>query len=206
MKKINIQPGDKFDRWTVLQILPSKNSERIALCKCECGTEREVKIKSLTRPSNRRSSSCGCLTKEVMKQRMTKHDMINTRMYNIWKAMKQRCNNKSNRSYKNYGGRGITICDEWESDFINFYNDMKKGYADNLSIDRIDNNNGYSKYNCRWSTQSEQMNNTRRNRLLLFNGKKFTASRLSEKLNKNRQYIGNMISTNTLPESIILVK
>lgn len=99
---------------------------------------------------------------------MKKHGLSkNFRPYTIWKGMKQRCLNPNFKQYKDYGGRGIKVCPKWSDSFLSFWNDMKSTYADTLSIDRIDNDKGYSKSNCRWSTSEEQNNNKRpRNRAI----------------------------------------
>ena len=107
-----------------------------------------------------------------------------TRTYNIWCAMKQRCNYKKSKSYKDYGGRGISICERWENSFDNFLEDM--GYCPaGCSIDRIDNNGDYEPGNCRWATRKEQGRNTSRNVFIDFNGEKKTISEVAEAIGMN---------------------
>lgn len=108
------------------------------------------------------------------------HGMTGTRIHRIWKCMRTRCYNPNRRDYHNYGGRGIGMCPEWD-DFQNFYNwAMANGYAENLTIDRIDNDKGYSPENCRWATQKEQANNLRKNIKVYYNGKAYSPRDLSE--------------------------
>src|SRR5206468_9297058 len=91
---------------------------------------------------------------------MEKHGMKGTRLYTIWKGMRYRCLNPNNCNYHNYGGKGIAVCEEWQSSFLSFYNwSMENGYSDTLSIDRIDNNGNYEPSNCKWSNHSEQQIN-----------------------------------------------
>lgn len=91
------------------------------------------------------------------------HNMTETRIYRIWCVMKSRCNNPNAAGYKNYGGRGVKVCDRWNNSFENFYEDMKEGYADDLFIEREDNDADYCKNNCRWATRAEQARNKRNN-------------------------------------------
>lgn len=110
------------------------------------------------------------------------HHGKGTRLYSIWKAMKVRCYNRNSKAYKRYGGRGITICDEWRDDFPAFREwATSHGYNDTLTIDRIDTNKGYSPDNCRWATYKTQANNTRRNVILNINGEKGTIAQMCEK-------------------------
>ena len=107
------------------------------------------------------------------------HGMTNTRLYNIWSTMRQRCNNPNSAKYKNYGGRGVAICNEWSSfeEFMNWA--LLNGYSDNLTLDRINVNGNYEPMNCQWITNEKQQLNKRNNKLLTLNGKTFTLSEWS---------------------------
>ena len=102
-------------------------------------------------------------------------------IYNSWYAMKQRCNNLNNKQYKDYGGRGITYPNQWES-FIGFFEDMGLTHKIDFTLDRTDNNKGYSKENCRWATRKEQNLNKRSNHILVYRGKKMTMPEWAEYL------------------------
>lgn len=158
--------GKKFGQLTILEELPErKRREKVYKCQCECGAITYVIGSSLR---NGNTKSCGCLSK--LNHHRT-HDKTNTRLYRIYNNMKERCYNKQYQQYKDWGARGITICDEWLNDFMLFYDwAISNGYNDNLSIDRVDNSKGYSPDNCRWVTSKEQNRNKRSNIYLTYNG------------------------------------
>lgn len=123
------------------------------------------------------------------------HGMSTTRQYKIRVAMLERCYYKNAASYRNYGGKGITVCDRWVASFQNFWEDMKQGYSDNLTIDRIDSSKGYYKENCRWVSMKTQGNNRCNNKSLTHNGKTKTVSEWAEYLNLNTQTIFSRLNS-----------
>lgn len=161
--------GQKFGRLIVLkQVGRDKNNQVIWLCQCECGNT----IKTI---SNRlkmgKTKSCGCLAKEIKSITHKTHGLSHTRLNRIYRKMKGRCLCKTNPAYPRYGGRGIKICVEWLDNFMNFYNwAINNGYADNLSIDRINVNGNYEPSNCRWATDKIQTRNLRTNHLVTYKG------------------------------------
>ena len=161
--------GQRFGRLVALKPAYKKNRRWYWLCKCDCGKEKIINGGHIGREIN----SCGCLIKDVSKYKKYKtHQQSYTRLYRIWSGVKQRCLNPKASKYEHYGGRGITLCDEWKKDFKNFSIWAKeKGYHDKLTIDRIDVNGNYEPNNCRWITQQEQCENTRRNKKITYKGK-----------------------------------
>jgi hypothetical protein len=132
-------------------------------CKCDCG---RVCTTSAEHLRNGKATSCGCYRTEFF----TTHGQSETREYWIWSSMIQRCTNPENKAYPKYGGRGITVHKRWLS-FENFIKDMGQRPSESLSLDRLDNNKGYSKSNCKWRTDKQQCRNTRRNHFLTHKGK-----------------------------------
>lgn len=133
----------------------SKQKKRFGLYKCFCGNEFKAQINAIKEGNTK---SCGRFHKE----KTVWYGMTNHRLYATWKNMMDRCYNKDNKRYINYGSRGILVCDEWKNDFAKFINDMYPSYKEGLSIDRKDNDLGYSKDNCRWTTNEVQARNKRR--------------------------------------------
>lgn len=165
-KIIESMIGSTFGRLTVIKRAPNyKAGATRWVCKCSCGKE------IITYGSNLRTGktkSCGCLAIDTRKKTPYKHGMANSRLYNIWHGIKNRCELESSTGYRLYGARGIHICEEWKSEFTNFYDwAISHGYTESLELDRIDNDKGYSPDNCRWVTHKENCNNRRnsKNRL-----------------------------------------
>lgn len=147
------------------------------LCQCECGRTVIVSGANLR---NGHIKSCGCYRSEIARKNATKHGLRQTRLYKIFHGMKKRCYTPTAINFSIYGGRGITICEEWLNDFQAFYDwAMSNGYADDLSIDRIDVNGNYEPSNCRWVSMKEQVNNRRANRFITYNGETHTLSEWS---------------------------
>lgn len=181
MKKINMI-GKKFGKLTIIAERKERNrhGQLVYKCQCDCGNVINAIGFSLRYGHTK---SCGCLKGE-------KHGKSYTRLYHIFKGMKERCYNINTKHYKIYGGRGITICDEWLDKFMNFYNwAIDNGYKKGLTIDRIDVNGNYEPNNCRWVDQKIQANNRRSNVYLTYNGKTQTITRWSEELKCNRSTI-----------------
>ena len=179
----------------------SKWKRQYGIFKCGfCGTEFKTIINSV---KNGNTKSCGCYMKRRTKEVNTKHGLRTTRLYGIWAEIKNRTLNPKNKYYINYGGRGITICDEWKNDFMSFYNwALSNGYEENkgLSIDRIDNNKNYCPDNCRWATRTIQSRNQRiyKNNTSGFKGVSYTkkTGRYIAQIvvNKNNIYLGSYLN------------
>lgn len=180
--------GKKFNRLTVIKRVGSDKYGNIKwLCICDCGNTTIVAGNELKRGGVK---SCGCFRKQFAKQRASsvalhkKHGKRQTRLYTIWEGIKQRCYNEHSINYNNYGGRGIKVCDEWSNSFESFYNwAIQNGYEESLTIDRINNEDGYNPNNCRWVSNLEQQNNRRNNIQISHFNKTQSLSKWAKELN-----------------------
>jgi len=179
----DLSNGDRFSGWTTIEVfrkIDGRGVKRIYVrCMCDCGNERDVLRYHLVSGN---SKNCGC----VLRSKQTIHGESSSRIQNetsehrIWCGIKSRCLNEKNTEYHNYGGRGIAICDRWNDSFELFLKDMGRRPSSRHSIDRIDNNSGYSPENCRWATSSQQNRNKRNNRILVVNGESKTMTEWAE--------------------------
>ena len=170
--KLNNYIGQRFGKLVIINILAGVGCTK-ALCKCDCGTEKEIIMGNIL---SGKSRSCGCVHKT--------HGLTNTSTYKIWAKMKNRCSSEKTKSYKNYGGRGIFVCERWDK-FENFLEDMGER-PPSLELDRINNDGPYSPDNCRWTTRKENGRNRRTNRFLTFNGETKTIAEWAESLSMKR--------------------
>lgn len=180
--------GQKFGRLTVINRAKNHTQKNGSvktqwLCECDCGNRVVVQGVNL---KNGHVKSCGCYQKDNPSH--YKHGKRNEWSYKVWKHIKQRCFDKNCKRYKDYGGRGITVCDRWKNSFEAFYEDVsklpnfgKEGYT----LDRIDNDGNYELLNCRWADNRTQGNNKRNNLQITFNNKTQTLTQWANELNLN---------------------
>ena len=175
-KKIVVPVGTKYGRLTVIEeVEPDKHGSRRFKCVCECGSVKTYKLCNLR--NDRYVHSCGCARglRDGVKSGSRE------RLYKTYINMKQRCDNPNVPNYYNYGGRGISVCEEWEKDYNTFRKwAYEAGYKQGLTLDRIDNNGNYGPTNCRWVNMKVQSNNTRKNIRITYNGETHTPTEWSD--------------------------
>lgn len=181
MPKLKDLTGQRFGRLTVLKRVENIGRQTAWLCQCECGSTKIVTGSNL---HGGKARSCGCLWNEIVPNRNReanlRHGESGSKLHKTWTNMRYRCNNPNCKSYKDYGGRGISVCEEWNS--YEAFRDwsLQNGFAEGLSIDRIDVNGNYEPSNCRWVSDKVQHNNTRKNNYLTMNGETHTIQEWSE--------------------------
>lgn len=195
----------KYNKLTILSIV--KNDSEMwktkVLCKCDCGNEKVITLSNIT---NGRTKSCGCIQKASKKKQKT-HGKSKTRLYKLYYAMVYRCYNTKSNDYKDYGLRGITVCDEWLNDFMSFYNwAYANGYNDDLTIDRIDNNGNYEPNNCRWVDNTTQANNKRTTKYLTYNNKTQSMKQWANELDIPYSFIKYHVTKHKTPLKEIIKK
>ena len=166
MGKLDDLTGRTFGRYTVIERTPNHvtsggGKKTMYLCKCSCGTMKTVEGAAL---KNGRVKSCGCFNSEITGERFRKHGLRGSKAYSTWYGIKNRCFNKKQPRYKDYGGRGINLCKEWADSFQEFYAFVSKlphAFEDGYSIDRINNDGNYEPGNVKFSTSHEQNMNRR---------------------------------------------
>ncbi len=187
MKKIDIKLGDTYGKLTILNEV-FNHRERKFLCKCECGEKKVIFLSSLR---TGKTTSCGCVGKEALKIATLKHGHNRrgnpSKTYTTWGSMISRCKDNKRKDYGRYGGRGIKVCKRWEK-FKNFLADMGEKPKE-LTLERVDNNKGYSLNNCKWATVDEQANNKRNNILISYKGKTQNATQWANELNIDREIL-----------------
>jgi len=181
--------GNTFSRLTVISQDKKVGKHLMWNCVCTCGNHTKV---STTHLRQRKIHSCGCLRDSCAGDRARTHGMTGTTEYRSWQKMKERCLVKACKDFKNYGARGITICERWLNSFENFFADMgekPKGY----SIERINNELGYNPENCKWATVSEQNSNTRYNVYVTYNGETMMIRDWSRRLGGGDWLVGSRL-------------
>jgi hypothetical protein len=174
--------GKKFNKLTAISFAKNSKNNSYWLFICDCGKEKVIKKASVAAGLTK---SCGCILRKTSsdhcKKKFTTHGLSSERTFIVWMGMKNRCGNKSNPNYHRYGGRGIKVCDRWLERFENFIEDMGIKPM-NRSLDRIDNNKGYSKENCRWATIEQQAHNKNTTPILEYKGVRKTVHEWSKKV------------------------
>lgn len=202
-RRVKDLAGERSGRLVVLGYVGNNpHQQTLWLCRCDCGSY--VTLSTVSLNPNRPTLSCGCLANELTSNRKKVHGFTKSNPeYRAWCAMRTRCNNPNTSQYRDYGGRGIKVCDRW-SDFLVFLADMGPKPTPDHSLDRIDVNGDYCPENCRWATRLQQNNNARSNWNITFQGETMTISQWSKRVGINEGTLYNRIAIRHLPAEIAL--
>lgn len=168
-EKSSSRIGHKFNNLTIVgNAGVDKNYCKLVECLCECGVKKVVRLSAVVTGEIK---SCGCYRKQRAADLSKTHGLLvgtggETRLHRIWSNMKARCSNQNHKAFKNYGGRGIAVCCQWTESYEKFHAwAISSGYSDSLTIERIDNDSGYSPQNCKWIPKTKQVENRRANKI-----------------------------------------
>jgi len=199
--------GKTYNRLTIIKYAyTDKDSNHYYYCKCSCNNlmlETPIRLSHL---KDEDIQSCGCIRLEKIKEKLTTHGLSNTRLYSIYDAMIRRCYDINNPNYYRYGKRGIYVCNEWLEDdgLNNFYNwAIENGYRDDLTIDRMDNDEIYAPWNCRWATKIEQANNRSSCTSINIMGTNYTKTEISRKYSINKYILNKHINNGERIEDLV---
>ena len=172
--------GMTFDRLKVIKKTEKRSLDKCVIWKCECACGNIVEVAG-ARLTSKNVKSCGCLRVDFAKVNNLIHGLKKHPLYQVWSDMKQRCNNPNSPAYLNYGGRGITVCEEWDKNFESFYDwSLSNGYVKGIDLDREDNDKGYSPDNCRFVSRKVNSRNRRTGRIVVYEGEQKTLAEVSE--------------------------
>jgi hypothetical protein len=188
--------GKRFGRLTAIKLdhvrQPQKGRPlQYWLCRCDCGNEKVILKYNL----GKSTFSCGCLSREKVTERVTRHGGTKTVLFKRWSSMKERCYRKNHVHYHNYGGRGITVCDEWKDSFEAFRDwALNNGFSEDLQLDRIDNDGNYCPENCRFTSIQRQSINRRTTKFIEYNGERLSYSEWSLRLGAKKNIVANRMA------------
>lgn len=196
--------GKRFGKLLVTEVMKLVGGKAAWLCKCDCGNEKFIRANSLV---SNMTKSCGCLHKETMAANSIYKGLRSHKLYSVRRGMLNRCHLPSTKHYDNYGGRGISVCEEWRNSYLAFFNwALKSGWEDGLTIDRINNDGNYEPSNCRWVSRKANQNNRRNSTFVIINGQKkamdelehnygIPASRIAHRIKYNKWSVEKAILT-----------
>lgn len=178
--------GQRFGRWIAIGPVERRKKQVMWLCRCDCGNEGIIQVGNLV---SGKSKSCGC----YMVEQSRTHGKHKSKEYVAWQSMRRRCMDSSNERYESYGGRGITVCEEWRNDFAAFYNHIGPAPYKDASVGRQNNDGNYEPGNVAWESRTQQQRNMRSNHLITYNGKTQCLSAWAEELGVTRSALESRI-------------
>lgn len=191
-------PGETYGRLTVIAEASRQGRRRMVRCRCACGGTKTALVDNLRSGYTR---SCGCFQREQLRAALVQHDRSGSPEHIVWWGMIERCENPNSTGFHKYGGRGITLCPRWRASFAAFLHDMGPRPSPSHTIDRINNDRGYSAKNCRWATAIEQANNRRTSHFVKRNGQRKTIAQWAREMGVPYGTMRRHLRQNSWPDS-----